>query len=90
MSQSDSVDGTAEPESPATFGPRMLQNTKPPSIPKGASRMTVLVERLPDHPGISPHRHSGPCFGHHEPLKRAHLRAPQADQPFRYRKADNG
>jgi hypothetical protein len=68
----------------------MLQNTKPPFIPEGASRTTVLVERLPGHPGIPPHRHSGPCFGYAELVKRAHLRAPQADPPFRYGKAYNG
>ncbi|MGI5134048.1 MULTISPECIES: hypothetical protein [unclassified Streptomyces] len=90
MSESDSVDRTAEQESPATFGPRLVQNTNPPFIPEGAARMTFLVERLPGHPGIPPHRRSGPCFGYHELVKRAHPRAPQADPPFRHGKADNG
>lgn len=90
VSESDSVDGTAEQESPAAFGPRMLQNVKPPCIPGGASGMTVLVERPTGHPVIPPQRHWGLCFGNDELVTWAHLRAPQDDPRVRYGKAGNG
>jgi quercetin dioxygenase-like cupin family protein len=64
VSEKDSAGGSAEQEGPATFGPKMLQNVKPPFIPEGASGMTVLVEWPPGDPGTPPHRHSGPCFGY--------------------------
>lgn len=46
------------------FGPKMLADVKPPFIPEGASAMTTLVEWPPGHPGMPPHRHSGPAFGY--------------------------
>lgn len=64
MPEKDSVSGTTEQESSATFGPKMLADVKPPFIPEGASGMTVLVEWPPGHPGAAPHRHSGPAFGY--------------------------
>ncbi|MEU2737427.1 cupin domain-containing protein [Streptomyces sp. NPDC007095] len=41
-----------------------LQDVKPPFIPEGASAMTLLAEWPPGHPGLPPHRHSGPAFGY--------------------------
>ncbi|WP_306185191.1 MULTISPECIES: cupin domain-containing protein [unclassified Streptomyces] len=46
------------------FGPKMLADVKPPFIPEGASAMTTLVEWPSGHPGMPPHRHSGPAFGY--------------------------
>jgi quercetin dioxygenase-like cupin family protein len=42
----------------------VLQEVEPPFIPAGAHAMTIVVEYPPGHPGIAPHRHSGPCFGY--------------------------
>ena len=42
----------------------VLQEVEPPFIPAGAHAMTIVVEYPPGHPGIPPHRHSGPCFGY--------------------------
>ena len=42
----------------------VLQEVEPPLIPAGAHAMTIVVEYPAGHPGISPHRHSGPCFGY--------------------------
>jgi quercetin dioxygenase-like cupin family protein len=55
MQEANSEDG---------FGPRMLADVTPPFIPEGASAMTTLVEWPPGHPGMPPHRHSGPAFGY--------------------------
>ncbi|HTX83687.1 MAG TPA: cupin domain-containing protein [Streptosporangiaceae bacterium] len=41
----------------------VVQEVEPPFIPAGAHAMTIVVEYPPGHPGIPPHRHSGPCFG---------------------------
>ena len=55
MQEANSEDG---------FGPRMLADVTPPFIPEGASAMTTLVEWPPGHPGMPPHRHSGPAVGY--------------------------
>jgi quercetin dioxygenase-like cupin family protein len=64
VSDKKSAGGAAEQQSPATSGPQILQDIKPPFIPEGASGMTVFVEWPPGDPGTPPHRHSGPCFGY--------------------------
>lgn len=42
----------------------MLDDQRPPSIPRGADVMTALVEVPPGDPGTPPHWHSGPVFGY--------------------------
>ena len=42
----------------------VLQHANPPSIPKGAEVMTVLIQFPPGDPGTPPHRHPGPAFGY--------------------------
>ncbi|MEU6783292.1 cupin domain-containing protein [Nonomuraea angiospora] len=51
-------------ESAAEPGFKTLADVQPPFIPEGASGMTILVEWSPGHPGLAPHRHSGPAFGY--------------------------
>jgi quercetin dioxygenase-like cupin family protein len=43
---------------------KLLQEVTPPFFPEGGSGMTILVEWPPGHPGLPPHRHSGPSFGY--------------------------
>ncbi|MET8331951.1 cupin domain-containing protein [Streptomyces sp. NPDC005181] len=41
-----------------------LLEQEPPFIPERVQVMTVLVQYPPGHPGVPPHRHSGPVFGY--------------------------
>ncbi|MET8536965.1 cupin domain-containing protein [Streptomyces sp. NPDC005065] len=41
-----------------------LLEQEPPFIPEHAQVMTLLVQYPPGHPGVPPHRHSGPAFGY--------------------------
>lgn len=43
---------------------KLLQEVIPPFFPEGGSGMTILVDWPPGHPGLPPHRHSGPAFGY--------------------------
>ncbi|MEU2110807.1 cupin domain-containing protein [Streptomyces sp. NPDC019507] len=43
---------------------KLLQEVIPPFFPEGGSAMTIRVDWPPGHPGLPPHRHSGPAFGY--------------------------
>lgn len=62
MSEGNSAQGAGGHSLPPEV--KVLQEVRPPFLPKGASGMTVLVEWPPGHPGAAPHRHSGPAFGY--------------------------
>ncbi|MDX2854085.1 cupin domain-containing protein [Streptomyces sp. PA03-3a] len=41
-----------------------LLEQEPPFLPDRPQAMTLLVQYPPGHPGIPPHRHTGPAFGY--------------------------
>ena len=44
---------------------KVVQEVRPPFVPKDADVMTVVIEYPPGDPGTPPHRHpSGPAFGY--------------------------
>ena len=66
MSEKNPVHGTADEGHEISLPPevQLLQDVTPPFFPEGGSAMTILVEWPPGHPGLPPHRHSGPSFGY--------------------------